>query len=164
MPIELVVLHSISLPPGRYGTDAVERFFTNRLDAGAHPYFRTIAELRVSAHFLLRRDGSLIQFVAVPARAWHAGASQWQGRPHCNDWSVGIELEGLEGQRFDARQYHAAAQLLRDLSSHWPIRDVAGHEDVAPGRKADPGPGFDWQRLARRLRGSGLQLRGKIRT
>lgn len=145
--IDLAIVHSISLPPGEYGGDAIERLFTNRLDWDEHPYFQQIRGLAVSAHFLVRRDGTCLQFVAVDQRAWHAGRSQWQGRHDCNDYSVGIELEGLEGDRFEAAQYRALAQLLHDLRQHWPIADVVGHEHVAPGRKHDPGAGFDWSVL-----------------
>ena len=150
-PIDLVVLHSISLPPGEYGGDAVERLFTNRLDWDAHPYFQRIRGLRVSAHFLVRRDGALLQFVSTDERAWHAGASSWRGRGDCNDYSVGIELEGLEGTPFDDAQYTALLGLLPALRSRHPLDAVAGHEHVAPGRKHDPGSGFDWPRLVRGL-------------
>jgi AmpD protein len=147
----LVVVHSISLPPGHYGGDAVERFFTNRLDASAHPYFEEIAALRVSAHFFIRRDGAALQFVSCDARAWHAGASSWRGRDNCNDWSIGIELEGLEGERFENAQYRALDRLLKALAGRWPLREVVGHEHVSPGRKADPGQRFAWPRVARAL-------------
>lgn len=147
--VDLVVLHSISLPPGEYGGDAIERLFTNRLDWSAHPYFETIRDMAVSAHFLIRRDGELVQFVSADERAWHAGASQWNGREGCNDFSIGIELEGLEGERFEAEQYVALAGLLAEVAERYPIRDVAGHEHVAPGRKDDPGAGFDWSALRR---------------
>ena len=150
--VDLVVLHSISLPPGEYGGDDVERLFTGRLDADAHPYYEGLRGLRVSAHFFLRRDGALLQFVSCDARAWHAGASSWRGRDHCNDYSVGIELEGLEGRRFEAVQYERLAHLLRALQRRHGAFDVAGHEHVAPGRKRDPGEGFDWGALRRRLR------------
>lgn len=150
--ITLAVLHSISLPPGHYGGEAVEQLFTNRLDPQAHPSFAGLEGLRVSAHFVIRRDGRTEQYVSCDRRAWHAGASTWRGRANCNDWSIGIELEGLEGHRFDARQYARLATLLRALSLRYPIQEVTGHEHVAPGRKRDPGPGFDWQRLARQLR------------
>lgn len=150
--IDLVVLHSISLPPGQYGGDAIERLFGNRLDCDAHPYYDALRGLRVSAHFLLRRDGRVLQFVSCDQRAWHAGASVWRGRDNCNHYSIGIELEGLEGTRFDAAQYAPLARLLRALAAHYPIAEVVGHEDVAPGRKADPGAGFDWPRLRRALR------------
>ena len=146
--VDLVVLHSISLPPGVYGGDAVERLFTNRLDWSAHPSFEAIRGLQVSAHFVLRRDGRATQFVSGDQRAWHAGASQWRGRDNCNDYSIGIELEGLEGATFEAAQYAALTTLLRALQRRYPLREITGHEQVAPGRKQDPGPGFDWQRLA----------------
>jgi AmpD protein len=149
--VTLAVLHSISLPPGDYGGDAVERLFTNRLDPAAHPYFDSLRELRVSAHFFIRRSGHVLQFVSCDARAWHAGASSWAGRAQCNDYSIGIELEGLEGDRFDAAQYAAAARLLRALVRRYPISAIVGHEHIAPGRKGDPGPGFDWPRLAKHL-------------
>lgn len=145
--IDLVLVHSISLPPGEYGGDAIERLFTNRLDWAAHAYYEQIRGLEVSAHFLVRRDGELLQFVSCDARAWHAGASSWQGRRDCNDFSIGIELEGLEGESFEASQYATLAGLLDGLAARYPITAVAGHEHVAPGRKRDPGPGFDWARL-----------------
>jgi N-acetyl-anhydromuramoyl-L-alanine amidase len=141
--ISLAVLHSISLPPGEFGGDAIERLFTNRLDAEAHPYFRDIAHLRVSSHFLVRRDGALVQFVPVARRAWHAGVSAWRGRSACNDFSVGIELEGTDDSAFEDAQYRVLAALLNSL----PVRDFAAHSEVAPGRKTDPGAGFDWTRL-----------------
>jgi AmpD protein len=150
--VTLVVLHSISLPPGEYGGDAIEQLFTNRLDWDAHPYYAGIRGLRVSAHFLLRRDGRALQFVSCDQRAWHAGASAWRGRENCNHYSIGIELEGLEGSHFEPAQYVQLARLLRVLATHYPIAEVVGHEDVAPGRKFDPGPGFDWARLRRQLR------------
>jgi AmpD protein len=147
--IDLTVVHSISLPPGEYGGDAIERLFTNRLDWDAHPYFQQIRGLEVSAHFLLRRDGELLQFVSCDARAWHAGRSSWHGRDNCNDYSIGLELEGLEGERFTAMQYRGLARLLRALARHYPLGEVTGHENVAPGRKRDPGTGFSWPLLAR---------------
>jgi AmpD protein len=147
-----VVLHSISLPPGVYGGDAVERLFTNRLDPREHPAFAALAGLEVSAHFFIRREGSTVQFVSCERRAWHAGVSSWRGRANCNDWSIGIELEGLEGRSFEPPQYAALARLLRALARRYPLTEVTGHEHVAPGRKRDPGPGFDWARLARQLR------------
>jgi len=145
--VTLVVIHSISLPPGHYGGDAVERLFTNRLDWNAHPYYQRIRGLRVSAHFLIRRDGQRLQFVSCDDRAWHAGVSHWRGRDNCNDWSVGIELEGLEGGTFTRAQYRSLVTVLAALARRYPIADVAGHEHVAPGRKADPGAGFDWVAL-----------------
>ena len=149
--VDLVLVHSISLPPGEYGGDAIEKLFTNRLDWDAHPYYRQIRGLEVSAHFLVRRDGGLTQFVSCDARAWHAGASTWRGRSDCNDFSIGIELEGLEGERFEAAQYRALAALVKSLMRRYPIGGVVGHEHVAPGRKCDPGAGFDWRRLRRLL-------------
>ena len=150
--LQLAVLHSISLPPGEYGGAQVEQLFVNQLDWSAHPYFERIRGIKVSAHFVIRRDGELLQFVSVQERAWHAGVSSWNGRANCNDYSVGIELEGLEGDPFDDRQYPVLAALLRDIAALWPVAEVVGHEHVAPGRKADPGAGFDWARLRRLLR------------
>ncbi len=150
--VDLVVLHSISLPPGHYGGDAIERLFTNRLDWDAHAYYATIRGLQVSAHFLIRRDGLVLQFVSCEFRAWHAGASSWRGRENCNDYSVGIELEGLEGEAFEAVQYTSLVRLLRALMRRYPLAFVAGHEHVAAGRKNDPGAGFDWHRLTHSLR------------
>jgi N-acetyl-anhydromuramoyl-L-alanine amidase len=145
--ITLVVLHSISLPPGEYGGDAIERLFTNRLDPAAHPYFREIRELKVSSHFLIRRDGELVQFVPVARRAWHAGVSSWRGRSRCNDFSVGIELEGSDDTPFEDAQYASLQRVLKDLRNRLPLRELAGHSEIAPGRKTDPGARFDWQRL-----------------
>ena len=145
--IDLVVVHSISLPPGEYGGEHVQALFTNRLDWDAHPYFKSIEGLQVSAHFYVRRGGELWQFVSTDDRAWHAGASSWQGRPNCNDFSIGIELEGLEGGPFEPAQYEALSGLCAALAQRHPIRHIAGHEHVAPGRKQDPGAGFDWALL-----------------
>jgi AmpD protein len=145
------VIHSISLPPGRYGGDEIERFFTNRLDGATHPYFETLRGLEVSAHFLVRREGELLQFVSCDDRAWHAGRSSFLGRENCNDFSIGVELEGLEGEAFAPVQYRVLADLLRHLRWVYPIEHVAGHEHVAPGRKADPGAAFDWVGLRERL-------------
>ncbi len=145
--VTLALVHSISLPPGVYGGDAIERLFTNRLDWDAHPYFGLIRGLEVSSHFVLRRDGEAVQFVGCDDRAWHAGRSCWRGQDGCNDYAVGIELEGLEGDTFEDAQYDALAGLLAALRARYPIAGVAGHEHVAPGRKCDPGPGFDWPRL-----------------
>lgn len=157
-PIDLVVLHSISLPPGVLRGDAVQRLFTNTLDCRRHRYFDALRDLRVSAHFFVRRDGRVIQFVDAGQRAWHAGVSHWRGRDNCNDRSIGIEIEGLEGRTFAAVQYRALARLLRDVVSRHPIVDIVGHEHVAPGRKRDPGARFDWLRLARALRGCGAHV------
>ena len=145
--ISLVVLHSISLPPGEYGGEAIERLFTNCLDPAAHPYFREICGLKVSAHFLVRRNGSVIQFVPVERRAWHAGVSSWRGRERCNDFSIGIELEGSEETPFEPVQYEALTNLIKQLQKQHPIRDIAAHSEIAPGRKTDPGAHFDWARL-----------------
>jgi len=150
--VDTVVLHSISLPPGEYGGDGIERLFTNTLDWSAHPYFETIRGLEVSAHFVVRRDGSVLQFVSVDDRAWHAGRSAWDGREAANDWSIGVELEGLEGDAFEPAQYAALEALLPAIDRVRAVRHVVGHEHVAPGRKIDPGPGFDWRGLAARLR------------
>ena len=148
---QLLVLHSISLPPGQYATGHVQRLFTNQLDWDAHPYFSSIRGLQVSAHFFVGRDGQLWQFVSCNDRAWHAGASSWRGKPNCNDDSIGIELEGLEGDRFELAQYDSLASLAAALMTAYPVADIVGHEHVAPGRKQDPGPGFDWALLARAL-------------
>jgi AmpD protein len=156
--IDLVVVHSISLPPGEYGGDAIERLFTNQLDWSAHPYFETIRGARVSAHFLIRRDGALLQFVSCDERAWHAGQSSWRGRADCNDYSVGVELEGLEGTPFESSQYRRLGALIGSLAERYPIASVAGHEHVAAGRKHDPGAAFDWRRLRRALLVPGLEF------
>lgn len=145
--VTLALLHAISLPRGEYGGDAVERLFTNRLDPAAHPSFAGLAGVRVSAHFLVRRDGTLLQFVPLHRRAWHAGASRWRGRERCNDISVGIELEGVDDAGFAPAQHRRLAALLGTLAARLPLRAIAGHSDVAPGRKTDPGPGLDWARL-----------------
>ena len=145
--VSLVVIHSISLPPGEYGGDAIERLFTNRLDPQAHPYFAEVHQLKVSSHFLIRRDGEVVQFVPVERRAWHAGASSWRGRSRCNDFSVGIELEGIDQDSYSEPQYAALAALLRSLQQKFPVRQIAAHSEVAPGRKTDPGARFDWKRL-----------------
>lgn len=145
--IDLIVVHSISLPPGRYGSGAVQQLFANTLDWDAHPYFQSIRGLQVSSHFFIERDGTLWQFVDCDQRAWHAGQSSYRGRPQCNDDSIGIELEGLEGQTFEPAQYEVLAHLCADIAARYPVAHVAGHEHIAPGRKQDPGPGFDWTRL-----------------
>jgi len=150
--IDLIVIHSISLPPGVYGGPEVEQLFTNQLDWDAHPYFQQIRGMEVSSHFFIRRDGELVQFVNANARAWHAGHSRWRGRDNCNDDSIGIELEGLEGQRFEDAQYETLAHLCTSLGRQHPITHVAGHEHIAPGRKQDPGAGFEWHRLQQSLR------------
>ena len=149
--VTLAVLHAISLPPEEFGGDAVERFFTNCLDCDAHPYFAQLRELRVSSHLFIRRDGEVVQFVPFDARAWHAGVSCWRNRERCNDFSVGIELEGSDLQPFTDAQYQRLAECLAELVTRLPIADIAGHADIAPGRKTDPGPHFDWARLQREL-------------
>ncbi len=151
--VSLVLLHNISLPPDEFGGPYVEQFFTNRLDPAGHPYFATLADVQVSAHFFLRRDGEVVQFVSGDARAWHAGLSAWQGRGNCNDYSIGIELEGSDNQPFAPQQYQALWPLLQAICAAYPITAMAGHEHVAPGRKTDPGPHFNWQELARRFPG-----------
>jgi N-acetyl-anhydromuramoyl-L-alanine amidase len=145
--VDLVVIHTISLPPGQYGGDEVRRLFTNSLDWDAHPYFKSIEGMQVSSHFYVRRNGELWQFVDCDQRAWHAGRSHYRGRDECNDDSVGIELEGLEGEPFEAAQYEALSGLCAALAQRYPIAHVAGHEHIAPGRKFDPGAGFDWNLL-----------------
>lgn len=149
--IELIVIHNISLPPGEFGGPGIIDLFTNRLDPRAHPYYATIADLRVSAHFLVRRDGEVIQFVPCGSRAWHAGASNWRGRGRCNDFSIGIEVEGDDDAPFEHAQYEALVELTRALQARYPIADIVGHSDIASGRKTDPGPHFDWGRYRERL-------------
>ncbi len=153
--ISLAVIHGISLPPGTFSGDAVARLFTSTLDTTSHPAYAALAGLRVSAHFFIRRDGGLVQFVSCADRAWHAGVSSWDGRARCNDYSIGIELEGADHMAYAPPQYLRLAALLRGLRRRYPIAAAVGHSDVAPGRKTDPGPAFDWPRLAR-LTGAGL--------
>ena len=144
-PVDLIVVHSISLPPGEYGGTFVQQLFTNQLDWDAHPYFQQIRGAEVSAHFYIQRTGQLIQFVSTQQRAWHAGTSQWYGRDNCNDFSIGIELEGLEDHPFEAIQYEVLRSLIWDIQHVHPlVQDVVGHSDVAPGRKRDPGDAFNW--------------------
>ena len=145
--ITLAVIHSISLPPGEYGGGHIELLFTNRLDSKEHPYFATIADLKVSAHFLVARNGDITQFVPCQHRAWHAGESSFEGRSVCNDFSVGIELEGAEDSPFGEAQYVTLVELANALIAHYPIAGFVGHADIAPQRKTDPGPAFDWNRL-----------------
>ena len=145
--ITLLVIHNISLPPGEFGGDGIERLFTNMLDPAVHPYYQTLAGLRVSAHFLIRRPGDLLQFVPCAKRAWHAGESAWCGRSHCNDFSIGVELEGTDEAPYTDSQYRVLAELARALRSAYPIAGLAGHSDIAPSRKTDPGPSFDWSRF-----------------
>ncbi len=151
MPIDLIVLHNISLPPAQsavdFGTDHVLDFFTNTLDCDAHPYFEQLRGVRVSAHFFIRRTGECVQFASCDARAWHAGASDFFGRTRCNDFSVGIEIEGTDDLPFTPEQYATTASLVRAICAAYPIAAIAGHSDIAPGRKTDPGPHFDWAHL-----------------
>ena len=152
LPLDLVVIHGISLPPGEFGGGFIDDLFLGRLDANAHPYFAAIASVRVSAHVLIRRDGAIHQYVPLHQRAWHAGLSQFAGRERCNDFSIGIELEGTDDVPYTAAQYAVLAELLAALFSHYPsLRAVTGHADIAPGRKTDPGASFDWARLERAL-------------
>ena len=149
--IDLIVLHAISLPPGQYGGDEVQRLFTNRLDWRAHPYFTTIEGAMVSAHFYIRRSGELWQFVSCDDRAWHAGVSEYRGRENCNDDSIGVEFEGVDDAGFEAGQYETAASLCAAIAQCYPVAHVAGHQHIAKGRKSDPGSGFDWDQLQRAL-------------
>ncbi len=144
--IDLLVIHNISLPPGEFGGTGIIDLFLNQLDPAAHPYYAGIAALRVSAHFLVRRGGELIQFVPCTMRAWHAGVSRWRERERCNDFSIGVELEGTDTLPFEDVQYARLTALTRVLRARYPLTDIAGHSDIAPGRKTDPGPCFDWQR------------------
>ena len=150
--IDLLIIHNISLPPGEFGDTYIEALFCNRLDFAAHPYFEQLRPLRVSAHFLIRRDGSLLQFVPTNRRAWHAGVSQFGERERCNDFSIGIELEGTDFQPFEATQYATLVDLSLALQARHDLTDVVGHEHVAPGRKTDPGPFFDWDRYQKAYR------------
>lgn len=154
----LVVIHGISLPPGEFGGPAIEQLFLGQLDPSAHPYFETIAQLMVSAHLLIRRDGGMIQFVPFTRRAWHAGESRFEDRTRCNDFSIGIELEGTDTMPYTSVQYERLMQVLAALKQRYPsLADVRGHSAIAPGRKTDPGAAFDWGRLASYLP-SGLSL------
>ncbi len=149
--VDLIVVHSISLPPGQFENGNVQRLFTNQLNWDHHPYFQGIRGLQVSSHFFISRSGELWQFVSCDARAWHAGQSSYRGRVNCNDDSIGIELEGLEGELFESSQYETLAGLCASVMSHYPVEYIAGHEHIAVGRKQDPGPGFDWPLLQRSL-------------
>jgi AmpD protein len=157
----LLVIHSISLPPGEYGGDEIERFFTNRLDWDTHPYFDTIRGTEVSAHLLIRRCGALVQFVSFDERAWHAGQSNYCGRENCNDFSIGIELEGTDDDVYTSEQYEVLAAVTVMLQRHYRGMDcdrIVGHSDIAPGRKTDPGPAFDWCRYRSLLPAQGDQI------
>jgi len=149
--VSLLIVHGISLPPGSFGGDQVARLFTNTLDCAAHPYFDLLRGMRVSAHFYIRRSGRLVQFVPCDRRAWHAGASSWAGRERCNDYSIGVELEGTDDTLYTYAQYERLAQLAVALQGRYPITDIVGHADVAPGRKTDPGAAFDWHLFNERL-------------
>ena len=162
---ELVVVHGISLPPGRFGGPWIERLFMNTLPPEQDPYFATIQHLRVSSHVLIARDGALTQYVPFDERAWHAGTSHWRGRDACNDFSIGVELEGADDVPYDDRQYESLAGLVAALQSAYPsLADgwIAGHSDIAPGRKTDPGPAFDWRRLEHAVRGRGAAFRREV--
>ncbi|HQR02844.1 MAG: 1,6-anhydro-N-acetylmuramyl-L-alanine amidase AmpD [Proteobacteria bacterium] len=148
MEVRILVIHAISLPPDRFGGPGIIQLFTNHLSPDEHPYYRDIAALRVSAHFLIRRDGSLLQFVPANRRAWHAGISEWQGLDRCNDFSIGIELEGCDAISFESEQYETLVPLLKVLRARYSIEAIVGHAEIAPGRKTDPGPYFDWSRIA----------------
>lgn len=150
--IDLLVIHNISLPPDQFSGSGIVKFFTNQLDTDAHPYYAQLKGVQVSSHFLIRRDGGIVQFVACSQRAWHAGVSSWQGRSRCNDFSIGIELEGSDYVPFTDRQYAALARLTRRLQRVYPIRSIAGHSDIAPARKTDPGAYFDWPRYLAAIR------------
>lgn len=145
--VSLLVLHAISLPPGEYGGGAVEDLFNNCLDCDSHPWFGRLRGVRVSSHFLVRRSGEIVQFAETGARAWHAGASRWRGRERCNDFSIGVELEGTDDTAFADAQYASLTALVSALRAHLPLTDVAAHSDIAPERKTDPGVKFDWSRL-----------------
>ena len=145
--IQLIVIHNISLPPNQYSGEGVIELFTNRLNPNEHPYYAEISHLKVSSHFFIRRDGSLIQLASCLDRAWHAGQSNWHGRERCNDFSIGIELEGSDYEAFDEAQYVVLNQLIKALRATYSIEAITGHSDIAPGRKTDPGPHFDWLRV-----------------
>jgi len=145
--IKLIVIHNISLPPNQYGGNGVIELFTNRLNPSEHPYYAEIAHLKVSSHFFIRRDGRLIQFASCLDRAWHAGQSNWNGRERCNDFSIGIELEGSDFEPFEAPQYQMLNRLISAIKTAYPIEGITGHSDIAPDRKTDPGPHFDWAKI-----------------
>jgi len=159
--LDLILVHGISLPPGEYGGSWIDRLFTNTLPSDAHPYFARIAELKVSSHVLIRRDGELVQYVPFHRRAWHAGASSYGGRERCNDFSIGIELEGCDDQGYEPFQYRRLVDVIAALCAAYPSLSpdrIAGHSDVAPGRKTDPGPAFDWARLHAMLRATRVRF------
>lgn len=159
--VDLLVIHGVSLPPGEFGGPWIDALFQNRLDPQAHPYFGPIAGLKVSSHLLIRRDGELIQYVDLTKRAWHAGVSSFQGRERCNDFSIGIELEGTDDLPYASSQYQVLAEVSRTILTRFPAITpdrIVGHSDIAPGRKTDPGPAFDWERY-RRLLAAGMLTR-----
>ena len=145
--INLLVIHNISLPPDQYGGDYIEHFFTNQLNSSIDPYFQKIKNIKVSSHFVINREGNLIQYVSCKNRAWHAGVSEWNGKKNCNDYSIGIELEGSDHIEYTESQYEKLNQLIDCLKSHYAIEDIVGHSDIAPGRKTDPGTSFDWKKI-----------------
>lgn len=145
--ISLIVIHNISLPPSQYGGNGVVELFTNKLNPNEHPYYADIAHLKVSSHFFIRRDGQLLQFASCNDRAWHAGVSSWEGRQRCNDFSIGIELEGSDFEAFETSQYETLQALIASIKNCYPIKGLAGHSEIAPDRKTDPGPYFDWERI-----------------
>ena len=145
--ISLIVIHNISLPPKVYGGIFIEQFFLNQLPVDKHPYFETIVNTQVSAHLLIKRTGEMIQFVPFDKRAWHAGTSSYQGRDNCNDYAIGIELEGSDEQSYEQKQYQQLNKVVKLLKNHYPIIDIVGHSDIAPSRKTDPGDCFDWQQI-----------------
>lgn len=147
--VSMIVIHNISLPPSQYGGNGIIELFTNQLNPSEHPYYAEIHTRQVSAHFLIRRDGTLIQFVSCQDRAWHAGASNWRGRERCNDFSVGIELEGSDYDHFEVAQYETLKPLIAAITGRYPINAIIGHSDIAPDRKSDPGPYFDWQLIGK---------------
>lgn len=150
--LSLIVIHNISLPPGEFGGDGITRLFTNQLDPQAHPYYQEIHQLRVSSHLLIRRDGSVIQYVPFHSRAWHAGQSNYCGRERCNDFSIGIELEGTDDRAFEEAQYESLNAVIKALCTAYPalsMEHITGHSDIAPGRKTDPGPFFNWEKLTK---------------
>jgi AmpD protein len=145
--ISMIVIHNISLPPNNFNNDYIEHFFLNKLDIDAHPYFKTIANLKVSAHLLIKRDGSILQFVSFDKRAWHAGKSSFNGKNNCNDFSIGIELEGSDNIPYEIHQYKSLNKVIKLLKSKYVINDIVGHSDISPDRKTDPGKCFEWQKI-----------------
>ncbi|MBE8190047.1 MAG: 1,6-anhydro-N-acetylmuramyl-L-alanine amidase AmpD [Candidatus Thioglobus sp.] len=145
--ISLLVIHNISLPPGEFDNNYIEQFFSNKLDFSAHPYFQNLREIKVSTHLLIKRDGSIIQFVPFDKRAWHAGKSNFNGRENCNDFSIGIELEGTDDLAYTNSQYSSLNATIKVLKLHYPIANIVGHNEISPKRKTDPGAAFDWSKI-----------------